>query len=693
MSVLRLAILLLPVLGACAAETPATPLPKPAAAAAAAAAAVSAPEATLTIDRALAASPPGSDRFSAPLDLWADPAAQASRDQVARQISLLLHGKVPATTAFADAFQGLSWEIEPASTFDLDRRHPSYGLLVLHGLAPLLAGAVSGVMPDAKPQTIRGYQGSGNAALFAGARGDHLVVGMPGLLEQRLPEETFSGHEKEPAALTYHFDFTSVLALVKKLEVEGISYNLDPLLPRWRAEAPQLTATIRPDQHGYQGRLTFSARSLPLHEVDPVFAQMLSDGKQVRALMGIAPVAVSQLISNLLSSSDVSALEARIGLPLERAAECFTGDVMLLVQSDGIIPQGCMAFSLQPNTRSKLLATHLAQIWKGQMGASPDPAATLWNLDTPLGPWQLAVSPTRLVFGNDPDLLTRLLHGASEKSTVPPHLAAFLDCDLPRLGKQWLPLLWQLLHDAHLNLSDEPLTNLSFQLPALATALIQAKDAGHPRLSSLLEHPTPTTLGTDGHATARIWATDFPADLRAVLGADPTAHGPELEARLDRSFAVFSDVHQLPVQVVAVVVRKADGFHILETDHGARKAGMTLQQLGPRLGGLHLAMGPALEDLVVLEPLATPRLDLSWLPDAGALAAHLQPYRLEVGIDALGAHAQESGEPLAALLAILSTLEMALIEQPHMLLYQERFNSSPGGSTPAQPPGHTVVEF
>jgi hypothetical protein len=109
-------------------------------------------------------------------------------------------------------------------------------------------------------------------------------------------------------------------------------------------------------------------------------------------------------------------------------------------------------------------------------------------------------------------------------------------------------------------------------------------------------------------------------------------------------------------------------------------------------------MGPALEDLLLLEPQPIARLDMRWLPDAALVAAHLQPYQLAVTIDAHGAKAHESGEPLASLTSMAATLYMAIYEQPHMLLYQERFNATPGvtpvvPATPPVAPGHKVVEF
>jgi len=628
----------------------------------------------------------------APLSLWADPRARASRDYVATQLSQLMNGVLAPQAAFAAGFQWLALEVQAPSATDPDRTRARFGLVVDHALCRELAQAVAATLPAAQKQALQGFAGAGNAQLFAGATPPVLCIGDPQLLSHRLPQtpRLIPASERPLTAIALHCDFAPTMSLVKKLEAAGIYYNLDMLLPRWRQEAPILDARVEPGAGGWQGSLHLIAKNLPLHAVDPAFARLATPGKQIEAVLGISPVAVLQMIANLMSSEDIAILEGRLGMPLNAVPDCFTGDALLEVQADSVIPLGALALNLRPNGRNKLLISHLAAIWNGTPTPAPDPSITMWILDTAVGPVVLAYNQDRLVVGDDAPLMLQLLAGrpgatgpgAVPLSTGP--VCAALHVDLPALAKQWLPLLWPLLSDTHLDLGPSPMLPISFQLPVLATALIQ-QDPATAKLSALLAVPAPVLHIQQGAIQTQVaMSPELPAVLRSVLWCAQPRDDAALAQALDASFAVYADSHQVPLQASAVVVRLSDGFHILEEDRNVRHPGLSAAQLATHLGDFQRVMGPEPDALRPLGATSPARLDLHWLPEPAALSAYLQPYSLEVTVTPADASLTEHGEPLATLACSAACLYLMLVEQPHMLIYQERF-AAPG---PAAPPAN-----
>jgi len=703
MILVRCACLLLPFWAACGLEAAATPPLPPAV--------MASPEtlnglgpAQLTLSVIRAGPQP-----QPPLSLWADPRVRASRDYVARQLSQLMHGGVPPQAAFAAGFQWLSLEVQGPSASDPDRNRARFGLLVDHALSQVLAQGVVASLPVAQSQTIQGIIGQGNSQLFAGATPPVLCIGDPLLLAHRLPQPPVPTAPSTYAILNLamHFDFAATMSLIKKLEAAGIYYNLDTLLPHWRQQAPSLEARVEPGVHDWQGYLSLSAKGLPLHPIDPAFARLMTPGKHIEGLIGISPVAAVQLVANMLSSEDVSMLESRLGMPLNAVPDCFTGDALLEVQADSVIPLGALAVKLRPNGRNRLLISHLAAIWNGTPTPAPDPAITMWVLDTALGPVVLAYNKERLVLGDDAPLMLQLLSGqpggATAAGVAEPHgppVSASLQLDLPALSKQWLPLLWPLLGGAHLDLAPSPMLPISFQLPVLATALVQQEPAGA-KLSALLAVPAPKLHIQQGAGQTQVgMSADLPAVLRSVLstGAAPL-DASALAQALDASFAVYVDSHQSPLQVSAVVVSLGDGFHILEEDRSVRRDGLSAAQLATHLGDYQRVMGPDPADLRPLGATEAPRLDLRWLPEPGVLSAYLQPYSAAVTVTPEGATLTEQGEPLATLACTAACLYLALFEQPRMLIYQERFATPGGAAVPVGGPAptgagvHKTVQF
>jgi len=633
----------------------------------------------------------------APLSLWADPRARASRDYVATQLSLLLRGGIAPQADLSGGFQWLALEVQAPSATDPDRTRARFGLLVDHALARDLARAVAATMPATMAEGLQGFTGAGNALLFAGAAPPLLCIGDPQLLNHRLPQtpRLIPSSERPLSALSLHCDFAPTMSMIKKLEAAGIYYNLDTLLPRWRQEAPVLDARIEPASGGWQGSLHLIAKNLPLHAVDPAFARLLTPGKHIEALLGISPIAVLQLIANLMTSEDITVLEGRLGMPLNAVADCFTGDALLEVQADSVIPLGALALNLRPNGRNKLLISHLAAIWNGVSTPAPESSITMWVITTVVGPVVLAYNKDRLVVGDDAALMLQLLSGqpgagAAAPAPAPAPICASLRVDLPALSAQWLPLLWPLLADQHLDIGPAPMLPISFQLPVLATALLQ-RDPATAKLSTLLAVPPPTLHIQQGATQTQVAISpQLPAVVRGVLSSTSASgiplDGAALAQALDDSFAVYADSHQVPLQVTAMVVRLPDGFHILEEDRSVRHPGLSAPQLATHLGDYQRVMGPEPAALRPLGPSTPARLDLHWLPGPAALSAFLQPYSAAVTVTPAGASLTEQGEPLATLACSAACLYLLLVEQPHMLLYQERFAAPGTGAAPVGVP-------
>ncbi len=569
-----------------------------------------APELTVSVD----AGSLGGGASQPPLALWSQPAAQASRDQVAHQLSLLCLGQLPATTPFAQHFSALVLAVLPASTGDPDPRLARYALLVRHSDAEAFAkgfGQGPGI-------TAGEYAGRINVQehRFVGVNQDVLAIGDSDLINRAAPQ--LPAAQSVHAPLEASFDFAPVFTVLRQLEGVGISYNLDPLLPRWRQQAPQLTLSAAAGQKGWSGTLHLASPSLPLHALAPALRSLCAPGHQLRLALGIEPRVVTQLIDNALALADERQLEIKLGMPLEEAGRCFTGDVVLVADAKGILPQVGLVLGLKPEGAGKLLAGHLAGIWNGaQLPAGAD-ASVHWSLTTPIGPCQLALFPGRLVIANDPGLVDTLgvdpaaAHAQAGPDAVPEGCCAFVDCDLPSLAGQWLPVLWPLLSDGHVNLARDPLAVIVHELPEAASALLQGKGP-KARLADLLANPPPVLMLGQGSRTVQ-WSPppQLVVALRQLLGSQPPA-------QLDQVLCAFTDPRLRPLTVTAVFLREGDGVHALVHDQRIRQRPLTADELSSRCDGLDRALGQAPSALQAITPPEVPHLDRSWLPDAPGL--------------------------------------------------------------------------
>jgi hypothetical protein len=630
----------------------------------------------------------GGDGFAAaakaarPTSMWWDPAANASWTRLNEQLALAIGGGIPAS---ADLLSGmhdpLALQIMPPSPDDPDPHRARFVLEAGSALASELSRAFGSRLDQATDRKLGELAGRGNGDIFVGLSDSTVVIGDPGLLEHR-PAAGAAPH----AAIHVSCDLGPTLALVKQLDVDGISYGLDPLLPHWRDEPSTLTIDAAPAGELWTAKIALAASALPFHPVAPEIAALSRGGKHARVVAGIDPRAVVGLIANLTTSADEQHLTELLGRSPAQAAELFTGDVLLLVDASGILPQGCLALALKPGGDAKALATRVALAWKGQP-IDAHGAEAAWLLDTPLGPWGLTLGKGVLVLGNDPDLALDLASGKPGDSPLPAGKALIADIDLPTLAKQWLPLAWRLLNDAKLPLGEDPLASLRFRLPEAASALRQSLGVGA-KLSLLLQQPPPTLVLIRG-GSRMAWSPPprLLRDLRALL---PDG---DLGENLDRAVAAFADAAQPTAEVEATVIRLADGWHVLEDDRRGRAVPLTLPQLNARLGTLARVVGTDPQQLKLVTPPPRPVLDVRCLPEPAILQRHLPPYHLELTLTKDGAIAEERGVPLGAAAVAGAVTYLGLFQQPRMLQYHLRFS----GQQPAQPDGGAkkpgVVEF
>jgi hypothetical protein len=312
-----------------------------------------------------------------------------------------------------------------------------------------------------------------------------------------------------------------------------------------------------------------------------------------------------------------------------------------------------------------------------------DPEIAAYALDTPLGPWGLAVSKRLLVLGNDADLAQELLSGKAGDAPIPGGQVVVADIDLPLIAKQWLPLVYRMVADARLELGADPLGSVQFSVPEGALALSQTLGATA-KLSMLLQ-PKPPALTLSRNGLAAPWSP--PRELAGQLRAlQPEG---DLAVAVDAMFSVFADQAATP-ESFATVMRQGDGWHVCEDDRRGRKLPLSQQQLATRLAGLKRVIGPEPDKLRVLAPPLRPSIDRRWLPDLAVVLRHLPTYHLEATLAADGIHAQERGLPLGTVAAALGVIDMALFEQPRLLQYHLRASVHPPATPPAKP---GVVEF
>lgn len=625
----------------------------------------------------LSADPSGASLALPPTTVWTTPAATAARAQIAGDLALLCHGAVPATASWAAGFQAASLTVLPASLDDPDRSRAPYALGVRDAQAQALAHGLGAGLP---PATAGAVRGAGNRTWFVGAQDGLLALGSPTAVAAGIAPVPAAGTPGAHARLA----LGPALQLARALEEVGISYNLDPLLPGWRSQAPVVEATIAPGAQSWIGTTRLTAAALPVHVPDAAIAR-LSVEREVRLVVGINPRVLTQLLANALSVSEQRSLEERLGMSLDRAAMCFSGDIAASIDAHALLPRGAIVLGLRPGGGAQLFARQLASAVHGQELAPPEHGVIAWTLATAIGPCQLSLNDRILVLANDPELARSLLDGTAPPAPVPPGTVAFLAADLPALASQWLPVAWPLLAQAHLDLAPDPLAEIARELPLAVSFLLQTRGSDV-HLADLLAQPPPVLAVPQGDHVVQ-WT--MPPSLQTAL-AQVLAGAPP--ATLDSLFGCYSDPRIRPVAITTVVVRLADGLHLLGSGRhplAEQPIGAALRQ---RLATLSLALGSDPDHLALLTPPPVPRLSTRWLPDPGALTASLAPYRLEVRAVAGGLEASEFGEPLGAAAVMASGAYLTLVQMPRMLAYQQGYSGQPRPAPPATP-GPPVVEF
>ncbi|MBA2482736.1 MAG: hypothetical protein H0V44_18895 [Planctomycetes bacterium] len=613
--------------------------------------------------------------------LWWDAAAAPSLTHIAKQLDLLLLGKPAPIGDLIARLNLVNLAIHAPTADDPDPRLARFALITRHDRvgradsASDLAAAISARIERAVAGAVGPFQGSGNGQWFAGAVGAALAFGDAKAIARYAEkgESSATLSSKHPAWMTC--DLAPTLELVKVLDADGITYGLDPLLPKWREQTPRLTLIAAPKGDEWIGTIDFAATDVPVHAIDPALGALAVTGRHVRIAAGLEPALVTGLLSNLLSVRTDRELTQLLGMSPGEAAALFTGDVLLMVDASGILPQGALVLAMKPGSDAGPLLSNVANAFQGQKADVPG-ATSAYLLDTRLGPWGIAVGKGRLVLGNDPDLGQQLLAGTAGDAPIPAGKALVVDIDLPLIAKQWLPLAYQLLSKARLEFGPDPLRNVQFQLPDAMLALHQSV-GGQAKASQLLAPPEGMTITRQGATLP--WgglAKDFQAQLQPLIGADDAAKA------LDARFSLFGETSQTPPEISATVFRAADGFHICEDDRRGRTRALSAQQLTDRLGGMKRLMGPDPAQLVAISVPARPVLDSRWLPDAAVVQRHLPMYHLEATVSPTGIIAQERGITLGVLSCAGGLLYLGLLQQPRMLQYHALAGDGQGPKKP-----------
>ncbi len=318
--------------------------------------------------------------------------------------SLLSHGAVPAEMpSSARRSTAAPSPCCAATPDDPDRLHARTAALIRADWAQQLAkGFTQGADIDAG-----GIHGKYSSLLFVGAKDGLLALGDPSAIVSATAQAAANAGA---APLAARVDFAQVFALIRQLETLGVSYNLDPLLPRWRVQAPTMSITAAPAAGGWDGGIEFQADALPLHAIDPAFAKLCVE-RQLRLALGIEPRVLAQMIDNFLPLPDQRALETTLGMTVDHASAALSGDLVLVADAKGLVPSGALAFGLKPGGMGALLAAKFASAMSGTV--LPDQGATpvAWTLPTPLGALRLEVAPAALVVGNDEALVHAIASG------------------------------------------------------------------------------------------------------------------------------------------------------------------------------------------------------------------------------------------------------------------------------------------
>nr|MBA3709734.1 hypothetical protein [Planctomycetota bacterium] len=491
--------------------------------------------------------------------MWWDAGAKPSLEYAAKQLDLLLDAKPAPAADLAAGLHSVDLAVYAAGADDPDPRLARFALMLRDVHAKDLAAAIVARIDRAAAGSVGPFTGGGNAQWAAGSVGSVLAFGdrkaLAHLAEKGVSSADLSA--QGPAWLTC--DFAPTLEIAKLLEADGISYGLDPLLPKWRTEAPTMTLSAAPKGEEWTGTIDFKAANLPVHAIAPAIANLGTSSCHVRIAAGLEPTMVSGLFSNLMSVREDRELTQMLGMSIGEATGMFTGDVLLMVDASGLIPQGSVVLALKPGRDPSALIRNLANAFQGQAMDVPG-ASSAFLLDTKIGPWGIAYANDRLVFGNDQELGQKLLSGAAGNAPIPAGKALVVDLDLPLIGKQWLPLAYRLLGSARLEFGPDPARDLQFQLPDAMLALYQSKGAAA-KTSQLLEGAKGITL-TRG-ATVLPW-TGFSEAF--IAQAKKLVSGADLAKGLDERFAQYGDMGLVPVESTATVYRAADGYHVCEDD-------------------------------------------------------------------------------------------------------------------------------
>jgi hypothetical protein len=544
-----------------------------------------------------------------------------------------------------------------------------------HDLSAGILAAAQQRLPGAPSITLGTYAGTGDADFFAGSARNVVALGRPAVVSS-------AGAGDGPPGLAMSFDFAPTIELVKKLESNGVTYGLDPLLPKWRTEAPRLTLTAKPEGKEWLATLSFTAAALPFHSIDPSIAACARANRHLRIAAGVDPRAVSGLMTNLMGVGEERALTQLLGASIGEVAGLFTGDLLLMLDSSGILPQGAVVLLLREGADASSLLRNLSEAYHGQP-LQLEGAVTAYTLETPVGPLAIASDGKRLVLGNDPELGQTLLAGKPGDGAIAAGTFLAVDIDLPLLSRQWLPVAYRLLAEQRLELGTDILANLRFSLPEAALALHQTQGAG--ALSRLVADDLPQ-LTLTRNAVTQPW-TVSPAmlanELRALAPTDKPAE------MLDHAFAFYANPNS---DDTATVYRTADGFHVCEEERRGKRQAFTAQQLATRVAGMQLVMGADPATMKALTPPERPVFDRRCLPDLATLLRHIPAYRLEGKATATGVILEERGAPVGAIATCLGLLNLSLFEQPRMLRYHRMM--SEGREQPpaaATPPG--LVDF
>jgi hypothetical protein len=639
-------------------------------------------------------------RDAFPTSLWYDPAEGATVAHVLDQIDLLLGGGDLKSAKAVAGLHGVSAVIHAPAANDPDAQQARWAFAARHDDAAGLAAALAPRLPlpldgAGAPATVdlAGYHGTSQWHWFCGSA--TAAAPGPGLLMagDRLAVQSWGAGSATPPAVAppaapvwMTVDLAPTLAVVRALAGDGISFGLDPLLPRWHSDPAALALGLTPAEGGWNGSIAFAAPALPLHAIDPSVAA-LGRKRQVRLALGIDPRALTGLIANQLTVAEERDFGAMIGAPAEDAAAVFTGDVIVLADVDGLLPQGAAVFGVRPGRSPAGVVAALVKTFHGE--AVPN-TTNVWQLETPLGPLGIAYNDQRVVVGNDPTLGADLLAGTPGDAPIPAGRAVCADADLPAIAKLWLPLAWRWLQERRIPLAPEPIPALAFRLPESALALAQTRGKAAKLAQLLDDNLPPLVLTHDGGALPWKVETGYLRfHLRHLMPAgdlaDDLEHGIALYAA-----APVGAPAGAPPTIPATVLRLADGWHVMEDDRKGRPAALNDVALAARLHGLDHLLGPEAAQLPVLTPAGIPVFDRTWLPELGRILPKLKPWHLEGTVDADGGKAVETGEPLATLALAFACASMALNDLPHLLHYhlravEERDKPPPEQAPPPEP--------